>query len=61
MVSIINSFHTVAPKSLKPKPSRCTPYSLRAFQRYQECGKKHHGLGDLSMANKTKQTTFLHR
>ncbi len=53
--SIINSFHTIAPSSLKPKSVH--PYSLRTFQRYQECDMKHHGLGD----NKTKwnKTNYL--
>ncbi len=27
-------------------------YSLKAFQQYQECGKRCHGLGDLNMTNK---------
>ncbi len=40
--SIINSFHTIAPDNIKP--SQCNPFSLRAFQRYQECDMKHHGL-----------------
>jgi hypothetical protein len=31
------------------------PYLSRAFQRYQECGMKHPGLGDLGLRNKTKQ------
>jgi hypothetical protein len=30
--STINSFHNVTPN--RPEPSRCTSYSLRAFQRY---------------------------
>ncbi len=52
--SMINSFHTVTSKSLKP--SWCTPtHSLRAFQRYQELCMKQCGLGDLNMTNKTKQ------
>jgi hypothetical protein len=33
----------------------CTPNSSRAFQWYQELGKRHEGLGNL---NTTKQTTF---
>jgi hypothetical protein len=37
------------------------PYSLRAFQRYQEHGMKHCGLRDLNITNKKKQTTSLHK
>jgi hypothetical protein len=36
-------------------------YSLKAFQRYHKCNMKHHGLGDLNITNKTKQTTLIHR
>ncbi len=57
--SIINSFHTVAPNCLER--SWCTPYLSSAFRRYQECSMKCSGLGDLSMTNKTKQTTLLQR
>jgi hypothetical protein len=38
------------------------PYSLRAFQQYQKHNKRHHGLWDVNMTNKTDiQTTFLQR
>jgi hypothetical protein len=38
------------------------PYSSRAFQWYQEHGKRHHGLGDLNMTNKTnKPPSFIDR
>jgi hypothetical protein len=51
--SIINNFHTVAPKSVKP--SQCTPtHSLRAFQRYQERGMKRHNLKDQKPQNSFK-------
>jgi hypothetical protein len=37
-------------------------HSSRAFQQYQKCDKRHHGLGDLNMANKTnKQPFFIDR
>jgi len=48
--SIINSFHTVAPTSLKTELVH--PYSLRVLWKYQERRMKCHGLGDLSMINK---------
>jgi len=36
------------------------PYSFGAFQVYQECSKRHCGLGDLTMTNKTnKQPSFI--
>ncbi len=31
---------------------QCTSNCLRAFQRYQECNKRHWGLGDLNVINK---------
>jgi hypothetical protein len=33
------------------------PDSSRAFQEYLECGKRHYGLGNLNMTNKTN---YLH-
>ncbi len=45
--SIINSFHTVAPNSLKPRLTH--PHSSRAFQRYQKCSMKQHDLRDPRM------------
>jgi hypothetical protein len=36
------------------------PYSFGAFEVYQECSKRHCGLGDLTMTNKTnKQPSFI--
>jgi hypothetical protein len=57
--SIINSFHTVILKSLETKTVH--PYSLRAFHRYHKCSMKCHGLGDLSVTNKTKLPYFIDR
>jgi hypothetical protein len=38
------------------------PLLIRAFQWYQEHGKRHYGLGELKMTKKqNQQTTFLHR
>ncbi len=38
------------------------PLLVRAFQWYQEHGKRHYGLGELNMTNKqNQQTTFFHR
>jgi hypothetical protein len=31
------------------------PYSLKAFQQYNEHGNKHYGLGDFNMTNKTNK------
>jgi hypothetical protein len=52
--SIINSFHTVAPSSLKPSDGTPTP-----FQRYQEHDMKHHGLEDLSMTKQNKLPSLI--
>jgi hypothetical protein len=56
-IIIIDSFHIIAPNSLKP--NRCTPHSSRAFQRYQGCSMKHHGLGDLSLPKQNKLSCFI--
>jgi hypothetical protein len=47
------------------KPPRCTPYSLKAFQWYEEHGGGHHGSGDFNVMNKTykmnKQPSLIYR
>jgi hypothetical protein len=45
------------------KPPQCTPYSSRAFQRYQEHDKRALWFGDLNMTRQTKpnQNTFPNR
>ncbi len=60
-VSIINSFHTIAPNKSQIKSMHPYTQASRAFQKYQEPDIKSHGVRDLSMTNKTKQTTLLHR
>jgi hypothetical protein len=35
------------------------PSSLTVVQWYEECGKGHHGFGDLNMTNKTNKILFL--
>ncbi len=57
--SIINGFHNHSFKQSQTKLLH--PYPARAFHRYQECDMKQSGLGAVSVANKTKQTTLLHR
>jgi hypothetical protein len=46
---MINSFHTIVANRVE----LLHPYSLRAFERYQERGMKHHGLGDLNTRSET--------
>jgi len=58
---IINSFHTIAPNKSQIKSMHPYTHASRAFQKYQEPDIKSHCLRDLSMTNKTKQTTLLHR
>jgi hypothetical protein len=54
---IINNFHTISQTiSNQVDP----PILIQSFLKYQESGMKHCGLGDLTMMNKTKQTTLLH-
>ncbi len=53
---IINNFHTISQTiSNQVDP----PILIQSFLKYQECGMKHCGLGNLNMTNKTKQTTLL--
>jgi len=62
--SIFNSFHTVAPNSLKP--SQCTSTTHRELSEdTKSAAWNSHGLEDLSMTRqyktKQKETTLLHR
>ncbi len=54
--SIINSFHTIAPNSLRP--SWCTPTN---WQLSEERSMKDCGLEDLSMTKQNKLPCLLHR
>jgi hypothetical protein len=43
------------------KPIQCTSLLIEGFQIGQRAQQEAHDLGDISVTNKTKQTTFLHR
>jgi hypothetical protein len=58
---IFNNFSNVLKNIMKPTYAG-HPYSLRVFQQYQECNKRHCDLGDLNaINNQNKQTTFLYK
>lgn len=58
MCSMFNNFFIVDQNIMK---SRVHPYSLKAFQRFQECKKRHYDFGDMSMTRMQEEAIWFWR
>jgi ABC-type tungstate transport system permease subunit len=56
--SMFNNFFIVDQNIMK---SRVHPYSLKAFQRFQECKKRHYDFGDMSMTRMQEEAIWFWR